>query len=54
MTILVTGGYGFIGSNYIRYILDYHPEYDIINIDAVTYAANKKNLADVANKITTF
>ena len=54
MTILVTGGYGFIGSNYIRYLLDYHPEYNIINIDAVTYAANKKNLADVANKITTF
>ncbi len=42
--ILVTGGCGFIGSNFIKYWLDFHPEDVIINLDDLTYAGNKKNL----------
>ena len=45
--ILVTGGAGFIGSNFIHYWLNKHPEDTIINLDALTYAGNKANLADV-------
>ncbi len=46
--ILVTGGAGFIGSNFVKYMLKEHSEYRIINIDALTYAGNLENLADVA------
>ena len=49
MKILVTGGLGFIGSNFIRYILDKYPDYRIINLDIVSYCANFKNLQDVEN-----
>ncbi len=48
MNIVVTGGAGFIGSNFIHYVLAKHPEYNIINLDALTYAGNPENLADVA------
>ncbi|MGI6374035.1 MAG: dTDP-glucose 4,6-dehydratase [Patescibacteria group bacterium] len=47
MKILVTGGAGFIGSNFIRYWLNQHPEDEIINLDALTYAGNLDNLADL-------
>lgn len=47
MKILVTGGAGFIGSNFIRYILEKHPEDYIVNYDALTYAGNLNNLKDV-------
>ena len=47
MRILVTGGCGFIGSNFIRYILRKYQAYKIINIDALTYAGNPENLRDV-------
>jgi dTDP-glucose 4,6-dehydratase len=47
MKLLVTGGCGFIGSNFIRYMLKKYPSYEIINIDALTYAGNKENLHDV-------
>ena len=47
-TLLVTGGSGFIGSNFIRYWLSSHPEDSIINLDALTYAANQESLKDVA------
>jgi dTDP-glucose 4,6-dehydratase len=47
MKLLVTGGMGFIGSNFIRYVRATHPEYDIINFDALTYAGNPENLEDV-------
>ncbi|HSX25078.1 MAG TPA: dTDP-glucose 4,6-dehydratase [Candidatus Andersenbacteria bacterium] len=49
MTLLVTGGAGFIGSNFIRYWLTTHPEDDIINLDALTYAGNLANLKDIEN-----
>jgi len=44
MKLLVTGGAGFIGSNFIRYWLQKHPEDRILNIDKLTYAGNRKNL----------
>ena len=44
MNLLVTGGAGFIGSNFIRYILDKYPEYRVINLDKLTYAGNLENL----------
>ena len=47
MRILVTGGLGFIGSNFIRMVLQSHPECKIINIDKVTYCANFDNLKDI-------
>lgn len=46
-SILVTGGAGFIGSNFCRYILEKHPDYNIIVLDALTYAGNLENLADM-------
>jgi dTDP-glucose 4,6-dehydratase len=45
--ILVTGGAGFIGSNFIRYHLREHPDDDIVNLDLLTYAGNLENLVDV-------
>ena len=47
MRILVTGGAGFIGSCFIRHMLKNHPEYKIINLDALTYCGNLENLDDV-------
>ncbi len=47
MKLLVTGGAGFIGSNYIRYALSAHPDYHIINLDKLTYAGNLENLKNV-------
>lgn len=46
-TLLVTGGAGFIGSNFIRYILKTHSEYRILNLDKLTYAGNPANLDDL-------
>jgi dTDP-glucose 4,6-dehydratase len=48
MKLLVTGGAGFIGSNFIRHVLDQHPDDTIVNLDKLTYAGNPANLADVA------
>ena len=48
--VLVTGGAGFIGSNFVRYMVDKYPEYDIINLDALTYCGNLENLKDIENK----
>lgn len=47
MRLLVTGGAGFIGSCFVRHILKKHPDYKIINLDALTYAGNIENLNDV-------
>jgi len=46
-TILVTGGAGFIGSNFIPYFISSHPDYKIVNLDALTYAGNLANLKEV-------
>lgn len=50
MRLLVTGGAGFIGSNFIHYILNAHPEDTVVNYDLLTYAGNLENLADVAGQ----
>jgi dTDP-glucose 4,6-dehydratase len=47
MKLLVTGGAGFIGSNFIRYVLGRHPDYEVVNLDKLTYAGNPENLAEV-------
>ncbi len=47
MKILITGGAGFIGSNFIRHILSKYPDYHIVNLDKLTYAGNLDNLSDV-------
>ncbi|WP_080146728.1 dTDP-glucose 4,6-dehydratase [Marinilactibacillus piezotolerans] len=49
MNILVTGGAGFIGSNFVHYMLENHPNDVIVNIDLLTYAGNIHNLDDVMN-----
>lgn len=46
-TILITGGAGFIGSNFVRLMLGKYPDYDIINLDKLTYAGNLANLKDI-------
>ncbi len=48
MKLVVTGGAGFIGSNFIRHVLAAHADDSIVNLDKLTYAGNLKNLADVA------
>lgn len=48
MRLLVTGGAGFIGSNFIHHILANYPGYEVVNFDKLTYAGNLDNLADVA------
>ena len=49
-TILVTGGAGFIGSNFVHYMLDKHPQLRIVDLDALTYAGNLENLADLKDE----
>ena len=49
MKILVTGGAGFIGSNFIRYCFNRSHNYEIINFDKLTYAGNLKNLEEFNN-----
>ncbi len=49
MTILVTGGAGFIGSNFIHHIIEKYPDYTIINFDKLTYAGNLENLKNIEN-----
>lgn len=47
LRLLVTGGAGFIGSNFIHYMLRTYPEYQIVNLDALTYAGNLENLKGI-------
>jgi dTDP-glucose 4,6-dehydratase len=47
--LLVTGGAGFIGSNFIHFMLAKYPKLEIVNLDALTYAGNLENLRDVEN-----
>lgn len=46
MRLFVTGGCGFIGSNFIRYILKHHKDWEITNLDALTYAGRRENLSE--------
>ena len=47
-TVLVTGGYGFVGSNLVSHLLQVRPGWKVINVDSITYAGNPANLADLA------
>lgn len=49
MRLLITGGAGFIGSNFIRYMLGKYPDYEVINLDNLTYAGNLDNLSDISD-----
>ena len=49
MKLLVTGGLGFIGSNFCRYMLSKHPDYELVNIDKIGVGANPANLQDLKN-----
>jgi dTDP-glucose 4,6-dehydratase len=51
MRLLVTGGAGFIGSNFVHYWLDRHPDDDVVVYDLLTYAGNRDNLAGVEERI---
>jgi dTDP-glucose 4,6-dehydratase len=51
MRILVTGGAGFIGSNFVRYWLERHPDDHVVVLDLLTYAGNRASLEDVDNRI---
>lgn len=50
--VMVTGGAGFIGSNYVHYALANHPNWEIVVLDKLTYAGNLDNLSDVRDRIT--
>ncbi len=50
MKLLVTGGAGFIGSNFVHYILREHPDWEVTNLDQLTYAGNLENLRDIENE----
>jgi len=50
ITILVTGGAGFIGSNFIHYLASVHPDWSVINLDKLTYAGNPENLQGVDDR----
>ena len=50
MTIIVTGGAGFIGGNFVHHMVNKYPDYEIINLDLLTYAGNLETLKPVENK----
>ena len=52
MKLLVTGGAGFIGTNFIRYWLQHNSDDVIVNLDRLTYAGNLSNLTDISTQTT--
>jgi dTDP-glucose 4,6-dehydratase len=50
MKLLVTGGLGFIGSNFIRTVLKARPSWTVVNLDKLTYAGNRANVADIRSR----
>lgn len=52
MKLLVTGGAGFIGSNFVQYIVNKYPDYEVVVVDALTYAGDRNRLAAVADSIS--
>jgi len=48
--IIITGGAGFIGSHVVRLFVNKYPDYNIINVDKLTYAGNLENLKDIENR----
>ena len=50
MKIIVTGGAGFIGGNFVHHMVNKYPDYEIINLDLLTYAGNLETLKPVENK----
>jgi dTDP-glucose 4,6-dehydratase len=52
MRLLVTGGAGFIGSNFVRFLVNKHPDDQVIVLDKLTYAGRRENLSDIADRIT--
>jgi dTDP-glucose 4,6-dehydratase len=50
MNIIITGGAGFIGSNFVFHMLKFHPEYRIVCLDKLTYAGNLSTLAPVMDQ----
>lgn len=49
--LLVTGGAGFIGANFVHYTVNHHPDHEIVVLDALTYAGNQSSLAPVADRV---
>src|SRR3989338_7574908 len=52
--IIITGGLGFIGSNYLNKLVLAYPDYDFINVDSVTYAANPENILPEVNSASNY
>ena len=50
MKILVTGGAGFIGGNFVHHMVNKYPDYEIVNLDLLTYAGNLETLKPVEDK----
>ena len=50
MKVLVTGGAGFIATNFMYYMVNKYPEYNFVNLDALTYAGNYNNIKDLEGK----
>nr|MCR4802023.1 GDP-mannose 4,6-dehydratase [Lachnospiraceae bacterium] len=50
MKVLITGGAGFIGGNFVHHMVNKYPDYEIVNLDLLTYAGNLETCKPVENK----